>query len=103
MTYISSEELDAMEARASAATPAPWVTNFGVHGDPIIHEEGAPRTGEVARISPAPGDYGKNNAVFIAHARADVPKLVARVRFLEAVVQRALDALDEEDTEDESL
>jgi hypothetical protein len=56
-------DLDAIEARANAATPGPW-------------KEGSNDV------------YSVRNAAFIAAARTDVPALIARVRELEAECER---------------
>jgi hypothetical protein len=75
-------DLDAIEARASSATPGPWearqnaptmsgaVWNLRVAGEP----------GVKAMVTEY--QHGSANADFIAHAREDVPALVAEVRRL---------------------
>lgn len=69
-------DLDAIEARANAATPGPW-------------EHGADKNGGVRDIY-APDDTHITggalyaDAVFLAYARTDVPLLVAEVRRLRA-------------------
>ncbi len=81
-------DLDAIKARAAAATPGPWyVERGGEHGDPFW---------AIAAILRDP--YGDNSlscgsdrevAEFIAHARTDVPALVAEVERLEAALLAA--------------
>ena len=67
-------DLDGIEARCDKATPAPWV-NF----DPnAVLGVDAPEGGVVAWT------YHRGNTNFIAHARTDVPALVAAV---EAVLE----------------
>lgn len=78
-------DLDAIEARVKAATPRPWV-----------HEPSQPELQHAAQVFGPIGDgdaicdfWGSNpradaDAAFIAHAREDVPALIARVRDLEA-------------------
>lgn len=96
---ITDAELDAMEARANAATRAPWNvaedSRFAVMqeddaGDCCIGASdrggnGPPNTREVFEIYDgcAPWRFPDGpvpNAVFIAHARADVPRLIAALR-----------------------
>lgn len=96
---MSELDLDAIEARVSAATGGPWsVYDRGVGymialddsvGDRVLPEGGRTDIGYRA------------DAEFIAHSRTDVPALIARVRELEAKnttlgVQRVrtADALD---------
>jgi hypothetical protein len=74
-------DLDAIEARAAAATPGPWTTS----------SEWSVRTGArddelVACVQYK--DHGRD-AAFIAAARTDVPALVAECRALRAVADAA--------------
>jgi len=84
-------DLDDIEARAEAATPGPW--NWEVHlndteidfapGEQAFYwtwEVG----GENAELGGAEFEDPAPNVAFIAHARTDVPALIARVRELEA-------------------
>jgi len=82
-------DLDAIEARANAATPGPWRDQhhecsevWGPAPDSQTHSM------QIARIGRAQFDV--LNAAFIAHARTDVPALIARVRELEAERDQAL-------------
>jgi hypothetical protein len=83
-------DLDAIEARANAATPGPWdgdtCDGISQHWtrekpwlDVLVMEGSDSWAGCNHRISVSEGD-----AEFIAHAREDVPALVQRVRELEA-------------------
>jgi hypothetical protein len=84
-------DIEAIAARAAAATPERWEPFFTRHGDPYVVEEGwgpgrqdiggGSRT--VCDVSTGPPDYGQANAMFIGHARQDVPDLVAYVLALE--------------------
>ena len=87
---LTDAYLDAIEQRAHAATEGPW-------------EASAHRTGHYLVICPdcgVRGGYERADAEFIAHARSDVPALVAEVRRLRAAADartslpRALDALE---------
>lgn len=80
------EWLDEIEARANAATEGPWTTHVA-EGERLI------RPGVLgAQIPPYPvarvrlDNIGYCDAEFIAHARSDVPRLVAEVRRLQAVI-----------------
>ena len=102
--YPLSEQLDldAIEARANAATPGPWVwEDWNTEGDPTTGPEPytltAPPEADPEwrsdRLFPnlrypiidAHGSDGilTADAEFIAHAREDIPKLIKRIRELE--------------------
>lgn len=72
-------DLDAIKARAEAATPGPWVREwaFSTH---FVVPEAAERVadGNVARLKA----HQRADAEFIAHAREDVPALLAEVERL---------------------
>jgi hypothetical protein len=80
MTNIEPLDLDAIEERADAATEGPW-TRSGIHiwgPDPENPED---------RFDVEPDMIGRADlkmadAEFIAHAREDVPALIAEVRRL---------------------
>lgn len=86
---LTAAELDAIEQRANAATEGPWEASAHDHaaGDvPILD-----RTGHYLVICPdcgVRGGYERADAEFIAHARSDVPALLAEVRRLRAMGQR---------------
>lgn len=83
---MTEAELRAIEARANAATKGPWraigpiehpdeeghVRNYSVEGPKFFEVDHGP-------ISPA---QCKRDMDFIAHARKDVPDLLAEVRML---------------------
>lgn len=84
-------DLDAIEARASAATEGPWLADEGVFvlkpDRPGFAYDGT----IIARVFR--DDFGlveEADTEFIAAARTDVPALVARVRGLEAQRDAAL-------------
>lgn len=94
-------DLDAIEALANAATPAPWGYDpSGVwhreSGGPII-DENRQRKGDVVGIGsvgdpyPRGDNHPTENMAFIAAARTIVPQLVERVRELES--ERATSSL----------
>lgn len=103
---IDAKELAEIEARANAATPGPWrAVDKSVRTDKQRPDLGlynhAPNAWDGGICNTIGGGYysrkgdgvnvlARDNAAFIAHARTDIPWLIARVRELEA--QAALDA-----------
>jgi hypothetical protein len=100
---VSKLDLDAIENRAKAATAGPWaweatsrddnawclgVTDPACEGQIEEREdEELPEVVEFIAESGTDGTYA--DAAFIAHARTDVPALVAEVRRLRAALARA--------------
>lgn len=92
-----TDYLDEIQARADAATPGPW-EHVGSYGRIV--------SGPV-QVCRAYGDDGTAtpDAAFIAHARTDVPRLVAALRAVEALhrpwkVYGECDCTDEEKADD---
>lgn len=89
---MTDTELAEIEARANAATPGPWrvghAETWHVFGDVGNPELMAPACGRVLLRANEHYRHGHDMA-FIAHARADVPALVAEVRRLRELVARA--------------
>lgn len=83
---LSEKRLAEIEARAKAATAGPWETD---EGGCCVYEVGFGTredtlTGPVAQVViSADGTYA--DAAFIAHARADVPDLLAEIRRLRSL------------------
>ncbi len=71
---MSALDLDAIEARASAATPGPWVTIGG-------------RMVRCKPNEPAFLPRSTQDAAFIAEARTDVPALCSEMRRLREVAR----------------
>ena len=106
---LSAEELDAIEARANAATPAPWTAMLGSgnHLCTGIHYEDI-ATGTSTLIADTLPDYFLDetqvigwppkdhvqNMEFIMSARSDVPRLVSEVRRQRAELTEVLAYLD---------
>ena len=88
MTAANLPDLDAIQARADAATEGPWAN----YGD-LAHEVYPVRTGDndepenIASVVP-----GLADAHFIAAARTDVPALLALVRSQQAQIERDVEA-----------
>jgi hypothetical protein len=106
---ISDQELAEIEARANAALPGPWqircldykgkMDHFTYDKDgkqifkPAFEVDYTDENGERDSIETL-GDYEcgaleKPNAEFIAHARTDVPRLIAEVRETRAALKQA--------------
>jgi hypothetical protein len=71
---VTEQELKEIEARANAATKGPWVNEKDANGFEIWVAH--PNDGLVADALTLP------DTEFIAHARQDIPKLIAEVRRL---------------------
>lgn len=88
-TAMTNEELEAIEARAQAASPAPWRSFLAGRDHTsgssfIMTGEGAARGADIELSGATAADFD-----FIAHARQDIPLLVAEVRALRARLHRA--------------
>lgn len=83
-------DLDAIEARANAAYPGPWrAGTVEAEGKVWAHDPealGGPSVGERCVFIANTHFKHTANRAFVAHAREDVPALVARVRRLQALV-----------------
>lgn len=93
---MTNIDLDTIEARANAATEGPWSVYSTIQAESVVVGASGRLTATIATPSIAPDDYGFANAEFIAHARTDVPALVAEVRAerakLEKVFQYCVDS-----------
>lgn len=92
---MMQKELDAIRERAEKATPGPW----WLGGNDVD----GPDTGygelRVATISNTARREQKANAEFIAHAREDIPRLLAEIERLQAELKYYKYALGVEDDE----
>ena len=87
-------DLDAIEARAEAATPGPWTArlsdmweiNAGSDLVSVVESCWLPDDCEAGQHGGIPD---VDDARFIAHARTDVPALVAELRAAREVVEAA--------------
>ncbi len=75
-------DLDAIKKRCDAATEGPWIERED-NDEPAWRVVWSPFPLDVCSVCPHM-THVEPNAAFIAHARTDVPALVARVRELEA-------------------
>jgi len=102
VTDMTPERLAEIKARADAATEGPWWTDARWSeeecGTSIIAARtdcgelpGNPSRGQVAfatQMLPANARRCERDAVFIAHARTDIPDLLATITGLQAEVER---------------
>ena len=86
MTADARLDLDAIQARADAATPGPWKHFHWPEGNEVHVTPKKP----ICAWPGFDGDAGKNaraNAAFIAAARTDIPALLAECRRLRAALE----------------
>jgi len=70
------KELKEIEDRANKAAPEPWVIE---HENVVCKCRNLSPTGVNSNLFDS-HEWNKNNSIFIAHARTDVPKLIAALR-----------------------
>ncbi len=87
---LTPADLDAIEARANAATPGPWrrAPSLGIDSEVRAGQHDALTLCAEVHAFPGGGDP-RTDADFIASSRADVPRLVAALRAAEPVDRRA--------------
>lgn len=83
---MTNEELTAIEARANAATMGPWK---GTKNSGVVSTRTRDSVFETGCGCCTEKFLSAEDAAFIADARADVPALVAEVRRLRTLVERA--------------
>ncbi|QAU07226.1 hypothetical protein HOV03_gp87 [Gordonia phage Asapag] len=98
---MSELDLDAIEARAEAATPGPWHASKGggSMGRDYPGNITSDETGQI--IFTQTGNSA--NTRFIAGARTDVPALIARVREIEGLAQTWMQAVENCEHEDDGF
>lgn len=79
---ITDGELTEIEARASAASPGPWMVNGKAAGGWRIDDGNPDRVGMAFLLTPTALVMKKEDADFIAESRDDIPRLVAEIRRL---------------------
>ena len=84
---LTDQQLNDIEARAHAAFEGPWRNDQQQDDTPVVYAPRITDKGtEYAHVL-FDADWGTDaDAVFVAHARTDVPALVAEVRRLHAVL-----------------
>ena len=87
---MKQSELNGIKARCEAATPGPW--RYYANTIPIGYAKGEDVRADCEPDDRICLDSRPVNAEFIAHAREDIPRLVAEVEKLRAALQKSVDA-----------
>jgi hypothetical protein len=83
---LSADALDEIDARAARASAGPWRTHVA-NGDHSVRNARDEPVASAARVvRDCPLGLDADDAHFIAHARDDVPRLVAEVRRLRGLL-----------------
>ena len=87
MSPLTEDELDAMQRRCDAATASPWWAwvegRDGLSGDTFVGMGGDPQLKDLyLSHGSGEGNVSEADVDFIAHARQDIPALLAEVRRL---------------------
>ncbi len=83
---LTAEELREIAARAEAATAGPWTANeeksssYSVYKVPVAYGNAITGWGRVLQ--------SREDATFIAHARTDIPRLLAHIDQQQAEIER---------------
>ena len=84
---MTNEQLQAIKARCEAATPGPWVAGREADFMRPMQSFNVGLTRKAFDESPLNSwDQWEANAIFIEHARTDIPALLAEVERLRAEV-----------------
>jgi hypothetical protein len=83
---MTDAELEAIEARANAATEGPWGFTYDGSSAWSIGPVSDPQLHRIANVYSRGKEVEQADPEFIAAARTDVPKLVAEVRRLRALL-----------------
>ena len=76
---MTPEELDAIEARCKAATPEPWTAHeYSYHW--YVSQGSSKDLGIGVAMMDGASEYRRENGVFVAHSRTDLPRCVAEIR-----------------------
>jgi hypothetical protein len=86
---MTDEELREIKARAEAATPGPWITHEPLKAK-IIAVKREKAFDYICSLQVSNCPNFRNDAEFIAHAREDVPNLIAEVERLRKSVDDAM-------------
>ena len=82
-------DLAAIRQRVEKATEGPWNTGFDYEkNDPIVLAPGYIEHTIDYTLTEGGLEHGKADAEFIAHAREDIPALLAEIDRLNATIQR---------------
>ncbi len=90
MNEISTEELAAMKARVEATTPGPWTSFFEGRdhwGGASFIQTGTQDIYIHAEDYAGGGGHFRADQDFIAHARQDIPRLIAEIERLRELIK----------------
>ena len=96
---MTPEELQEIEERCNRATPGPWTNERPTKDQETGFYKGVAicgfggKTGVFA--NPPGGQSPFNDAVFVAHAREDIPKLIAYIKELQYEIEMLSGSPDE--------
>jgi len=97
LTDIAAIDLEAIAARCEAATPGPWEVLSDQLVDTVWLNAATPEDDKpIALFDYRPGALNRANADFVAHARQDVPVLLAAMRSMQQRIQDLLEANNRE-------
>ncbi len=86
---MTPEKLKEIEARCEAASEGPWELSKDQYGRASVKDACGWTLADMATLSPnGPRFRAAQDAALIAHARTDVPALIARVKELEGLNER---------------
>ena len=90
--HLSEEDLRSIRERSSNATPGPWCLAGSPRDFVIARHGGSERCSDNPVLWAEDDCLGgrREDADFVAHARADVPGLVEEVEFLRQTLRRVL-------------
>ena len=92
---MTDEQLAAIRARCEVATPGPWIIGH-VLIEPTLHRSVHDADGWMLAncdLRNRPAEQTESNVAFIAHAREDVPALLAEVERLRGLLSSGAAAL----------
>jgi hypothetical protein len=81
---MTALDLNAIKARAEAATPGPWAAGTDAYAE--LHPWELSISRQYPLIEMDTNGQGGHDAQFIAHAREDVPALIAEVEMLRTII-----------------
>ena len=92
---MTKQEIDAIRARCEAAAPGPWKHHYGDDYAVVMFPGEGTSNASVRVAEDEWDDSFSGNAKFIAHAREDIPRLLAEVRVLRQELFEARQSLDD--------
>jgi hypothetical protein len=92
---MTDEQIKAIEARCAAATPGPWRAEHKREDD-YAAQVTAGKDGTIADLEHAYDEQDMIDATFIAHARTDIPALLAALKAAQAEADKWRTSLLEE-------